>query len=321
MGEIDCSRYVFPPFSDLEYAVFKKDVNFFRATFEGGVFFVHATFKRHVSFSGATFKGLADFSLATFERGAGFNKATFKGPAGFGGATFKGCTEFNEATFEEDAEFGEAMFKESFEEEHSYVSFCGATFEGIADFEGMGEGFECIFYCDELDFSNTEFRKGVFIDIPGECFKVPKAEAEACRVQRISYEREGRKDDADRMFVRERRALKKAEVEEARANVSEVKEELKRLVASSPRKVERVKAELKAWFNLIKATSNYLLAKGRSSLEFLLADLTCEYGTNWKRPVILWIFLVFIIFPLLYFIFGGITGVSSPFHWITYTSA
>ena len=28
MGEIDCSGYVFPPFSDLEYTVFKKDVNF-----------------------------------------------------------------------------------------------------------------------------------------------------------------------------------------------------------------------------------------------------------------------------------------------------
>jgi len=112
--------------------------------------------------------------------------------------------------------------------------------------------------------------------------------------------------------------LRKAEVEEAKANVRKVKVESKRRIAfSPPRKVERVKAELKAWFDLIKATSNYV--KGRTSLEFLLADLTCEYGTNWKRPVILWIFLVFIIFPLLYFIFGGITRVSSPWDYLYFS--
>jgi len=70
---------------------------------------------------------------------------------------------------------------------------------------------------------------------------------------------------------------------------------------------------------LIKATSKYLLAKGKSSLEFFIADLTCEYGTNWKRPVISWIFLVFFIFPLLYFIFGGITKVSSPLDYLYFS--
>ena len=229
-----------------------------------------------------------------------FAFSVFKGDATFEGATFKGVAWFERATFE-----GDAWFE-------------GATFEGIANFWEKEEGSEYKFY-SKLDFSNTEFRKGVFIDIPSEWFKLPSAEAEACRVQRISYEREGRKDDADRMFVRERRALRKAEVEEAKANVRKVKEGLKRLVASSPRKVERVKAELKAWFDLIKATSKYLLAKGKSSLEFFIADLTCEYGTNWKRPVISWIFLVFFIFPLLYFILGGITKVSSPLDYLYFS--
>ena len=232
------------------------------------------------------------FAFSVFKGDARFEGATFEEDASFEGATFKGGASFKDATFEEGA------------------SFEDATFKGIADFRGKRRDFEYKFY-DELNFSNTEFRRGVFIDIPSECFKVPEAEAEACRVQRIYYEREGKKDDADRMFVRERRALRKAEVKEAKANARKVKEGLKRLIASSPRKVERVKVELKAWFDLIKATSKYLLAKGKSSLEFPLADLTCEYGTNWKRPVILWIFLVIIFFPLLYFIFGGITKVSS----------
>lgn len=36
--------------------------------------------------------------------------------------------------------------------------------------------------------------------------------------------------------------------------------------------------------------------------EWLIADLTCEYGINWKRPVKIWIILVFIVFPAIYFI-------------------
>jgi len=210
-----------------------------------------------------------------------FAFSVFKGDARFEGATFKGSASFEDATFEKGAWFEDA------------------TFKGMADFLGKRVNFECKFY-DELNFSNTEFRRGVFIDIPSERFKLPSAEAEACRVQRISYEREGRKDDADRMFVRERRALRRAEVEEAKANVREVK-------ALNPTSFGK---KVRIWF-VIKATSNYLLAKGRSSLEFLLADLTCEYGTNWKRPVILWMLFVFFIFPLLYFILGGITKVSS----------
>ena len=281
--KVDCSGYVFPKIPE--------SVDF--------------------SFVSSVFKGDALFKEATFEGIAWFKWAKFEGDVRFSGAKFEGVAWFIGTTFEGVAGFGETIFRGG-------AWFIEATFEGIANFRGKKEGSEYKFY-SKLDFSNTEFRKGVDIDIPSEWFKLPEAEAEACRVQRISYEREGRKDDADRMFVRERRALRRAEIEEAKANVREVKEELKRLVASSPQKVERVKAELKAWFDLIKATSKYLLAKGKSSLEFFIADLTCEYGTNWKRPVISWIFLVFFIFPLLYFILGGITKVSSPLDYLYFS--
>ena len=304
-----------------EDTTFKGDAWFIRATFEGDAWFKGVTFEGDAIFVWATFEGDASF-LATFKEEAIFEEATFKGEATFSRAKFKGNVGFIRATFERVARFvgatfeGNASFgRVTFKGE---ARFEGATFEGVADFREKKEDFEYKFY-GELDFSNTEFRKGVDIDIPSEWFKLPSAEAEACRVQRISYEREGKKDDADRMFARERRALRKAEVEEAKANVKKVKEELKRLIASSPRKVERIKAELKAWFNLIKVTSNYLLVKGRSSLEFFIADLTCEYGTNWKRPVISWIFLVFFIFPLLYFILGGITKVSSPLDYLYFS--
>jgi len=346
---VNCGRYAFPEIPEdvdfsFEDSIFRRDVSFNGATFEGNASFVRATFEGdawfwevtfegNAWFGGVTFERFAVFIEATFERFASFNKATFEGFALFDGATFKGSgAQFNGATFKGLASFDKATFEDfasfvraTFEEYVSFLAtfkgnacFNGATFEEITNFWGKKEGSECKFY-SKLSFLNTEFRRGVFIDIPSERFKLPSAEAEACRVQRISYEREGKKDDADRMFARERRALRKAEVEEAKANVSEVKGELKRLVASSPRKVERVKAELKVWFNLIKATSNYLLVKGRSSLEFFIADLTCEYGTNWKRPVISWIFLVFFIFPLLYFILGGITNVSSPLDYLYFS--
>jgi len=314
---VDCRGYVFPEIPEdkidfsFEASVFRGETSFRDATFEGKAWFKGATFKGEVRFDRATFEEEAWFENATFKGKVTFGRATFEKWACFAGAIFEGNASFYEATFEEEAWFYVATFEGDAE-------FEGATFEGIADFRfrRMPHKYK---FCSKLVFLNTEFRKGVLIDIPSEWFKLPSAEAEACRVQRISYEREGRKDDADRMFVRERRALRKAEVEEAKANVSEVKGELKRLVASSPRKVERVKAELKAWFNLIKATSNYLLVKGRSSLEFFIADLTCEYGTNWKRPVISWIFLVFFIFPLLYFILGGITKVSSPLDYLYFS--
>ncbi len=290
---VDCRRYVFPEIPEdfnfsFKYAIFKGNARFNGAKFEGDAEFNEATFERHAWFSRTTFKG-----------DAWFNEAKFEGNAGFSMATFEGHARFNGATFEEVA------------------WFVGATFEGIADFREKEENSEYKFY-GELSFSNAEFRKGVFIDIPSEWFKLPSAEAEACRVQRIFYEREGKKDDADRMFVRERRALRKAKVEEAKANVRKVKEEVKE-TNSSLRKVEKIKAELIKAFNLIKATSSYLLAKGSSSLEFLIADLTCEYGINWQRPVILWMFFVLFTFPLLYFILGGVTKVSSPLDYLYFS--
>ena len=36
--------------------------------------------------------------------------------------------------------------------------------------------------------------------------------------------------------------------------------------------------------------------------EWLIADLTCKYGISWKRPIMLWGTIVFIVFPVIYFI-------------------
>ncbi len=58
----------------------------------------------------------------------------------------------------------------------------------------------------------------------------------------------------------------------------------------------------------LKAISTSLSA----ILEIILADLTCEYGTNWKRPILLWFLFVLVVFPLVYYVlpFFGIETVS-----------
>ncbi len=194
-----------------------------------------------------------------------FRHAVFKKKACFHSAVFESDVDFTGAVFEGDACFSEA------------------TFMGHVDFGGEEEGEYCRFY-GLLRFANAEFRKGVSIDLPSECFRLPEAEAEACRVQALSYERELDRSKADEMFVRERRARRRAVVWRAREEFYRSK---------------GLKSKLKAAWSLVKAYAS-------STIEFLLADMTCRYGTDWKRPIALWVIAVLFLFPLAYWITGGV---------------
>lgn len=239
---LDCRGYVFPNIPiDVDFsfsrAVFERNSDFSGSKFEDA-YFVLAEFNYVSSFRGVKFEF------------ANFNKTKFNEKADFGGAEFKDAY-FIGAVFRGDAYFGRTIFERA------------AYFTG----EPRSEGYR--FY-GKLEFPNAEFQRGVNIDIPSEFFRLPEAEAEACRIQRLSYEKEGKKDDADRMFVRERRAIRRAVVKRA-------KKELKHS--------KNTKSKLGAMFGLIKAWIS-------SVIEWFLADLTCEYGTNWKRPILLWLIVV-----------------------------
>ncbi|MFP4641987.1 MAG: potassium channel family protein [Dehalococcoidia bacterium] len=279
-GEVGCSGYVFPEIPvDFEFS-FKSSV------FAGHALFTHATFQLDAQFSDTTFQELTWFGDATFEGEVWFDYATFHGFALFDYATFQEHAWFNDATFQEQTQFANVTFQGD-------AGFINATFEGGVWFDGaVFEGIVYFFETEdskyrfrgELSFSKADFRRGVEIDIPHELFKLPEAEAEACRVQRISYERDRRKDDADRMFVRERRALRKARVRQATEEWSNSK---------------GIKSKLRTLPKLIIAGSS-------SFLEFLLADLTCKYGTSWVRPVALWLGVIFLLFPPIYWASGGV---------------
>jgi len=322
-NKINCRGFRFPDFEfPLERAIFKESVDFSEAVFEGDAKFNKVIFKMEARFVGAIFgnaefretcfENVADFSNAKFEC-ADFTYAKFKGEdnrfdgavfgrAYFGEAEFEnfawfigtkfGYALFNFAKFGKYANFSMVRFMDNAEFQYStfrgLAEFIGTEFRGNVTFEGAEFLGEVSFKHDSkrvyakflgrLSFLNANFRKGISIDLPKECFRLPQAEAEACRVQRIWYEKEGNKDKADEMFVRERQALRRAKVRQAKEQLDESK---------------GIKSKLKAIWNLFKAYAS-------ASIEYLLADLTCKYGTNWKRPVVIWIFTVLMLFPLLY---------------------
>lgn len=53
--------------------------------------------------------------------------------------------------------------------------------------------------------------------------------------------------------------------------------------------------------------------------EFLFADLTCKYGTDWKRPVFLWMGLVIFVFPVFYALTKSVVPTSSLFDYVYFS--
>ncbi len=272
-------------------ATFKDLVFFGGATFKGRAEFSDATFEGEASFSDkATFEGKASFSDATFKAWAEFNCVRFKGEATFSGTIFEGEASFRDATFERLATFGGSTFegRASFSDSTfiGLVFFGGVTFKGRAVFSGsscvgnasfLGALFErtCTFanrnFGGKLLFTNTEFRQGIQIERDWESpepkkYKLAQAEQEGCRVQKISYENEGRKEAAEAMFVREMRA----------------------------RRREKIVSEKKP---LLKYPGRYIFYW----LEKWAIDKTCKYGTDWYS-LFKATLLVIISFSLIYFL-------------------
>ena len=270
-GGVNCRSFVFPKIPH------SLDFKFEGVIFKSSINFSYAKFCDSVDFTGAIFKDFADFSHTHFENGAEFGGVLFEDFVNFSDATFEGKTQFDHSQFKRGATFNKAKFltfyisfwNVKFFDEVDFIkttfggivhfintcffvseiiSFNTAVFKGkaefinsifrdFADFSGKPKEEEYKFY-DELSFEIADFSKGLNIDIPSEWFKLPQAEAEACRVQRLFYEKEGKRDDADRVFVRERRAIRRAIVKRA-------KKELKHS--------KNTKSKLGAMFGLIKA--------------------------------------------------------------------
>lgn len=141
-------------------------------------------------FTGFYFPEFTSFARVTFEETALFVEATFegKGRAFFLEAIFQGHADFEEATFKGIADFYGATFKFD-------AVFRGATFKGSADFKGVT--FEAGAYFEWADFRRVaDFRKAAF--------KYPEFKEIACRLSKISYQKEGQYDKAGDSYYEER---------------------------------------------------------------------------------------------------------------------
>lgn len=297
-NDLNCFSYVFPRYNNF----------FLGAVFEGYVNLVGATFEGRNSFKGSIFKNTAEFSGSVFEDGADFQNATFEGianfcnthflvrsnvnfPINFMYATFENHVSFDSALFNEHttfwyssfnkiAVFSSSTFNKSTTFKHT-LFLGGANFEKVSfkdkvSFKGVTSDRLCSFvdsqFHGSLTFDNADYRQGVImerLDRPEkDKYYLFSAEQEGCRIQRLSYDKEGKRESADSTFVREMRAKRKSRFQE-------------------------------------KSFLAKLLGHIHNIFEFIFVDLITLYGTSWER-IILSSFFVISFFAVLYWFFGCI---------------
>ena len=61
-----------------------------------------------------------------------------------------------------------------------------------------------------------------------------------------------------------------------------------------------------------------LFLKMEALFEWLFADLTCKYGTDWKRPIIIWLSAVNVFFPILFLLTKSVEGLSGSMSFMDY---
>ncbi len=275
-------------------ARFEGPTEFIGATFEGEfnnfdevvfsyyVQFEEAIFAHDVTLKTSTFKD-AEFIATIFCGEADFTKATFEDTVTFECAYFGNDAIFDEVEFRKTARFSGALA--DYPEYLEYVLL--GEVEGLEELKNIerlierASQVECKIQPDHkfmkgLSFSNSEFLAINFVEFSGgdelsseaiewfeSLFNSPHALAEAARVQRLSFEREEKRNCADKVFVLEMRAKRKIRLRNAQS------------------KLEKFKAHT------------------RNFIEWLLGDLPSEYGTNWVR-LFLFSLLVIISNAILY---------------------
>jgi len=271
-GKADFFKTIFLSGVTFRYVKFNNQTLFWNTFFGGEVDFKWSIFKGLTNFNGSIFgdkfEDKVDFQGASFEMGVNFKDVTFGGEVLFRFANFTIGAYFLNANFKKRVTFRNATFGGSVSFERGWfcrdVIFSGACFERTCSFKGR-------YFGGDLLFTNSDFRQGLVMD---EDWKYPekgkytlsKAEEESCRVQKIAFDKEGKKEASDAMFVREMRA----------------------------RRSTRIKSNKKP---LWKNPNIYILCW----LEKWAIDKTSKYGTDWYSLVKATL-LVIVSFSLIYFL-------------------
>lgn len=306
-SRLDCNKFVFPPIksrsetNNIFYnSVFRGVVNFDKAIFEGKMDYCNVKFENRVIFNGAQFKGIVLFDNVHFKEDTTFINTEFYNDAEFHKVRFRSNAWFMSSTFHREARFSGTTFEKyagfMYMTVHSYSLLADNTrFEGECNFKrAVFKGpvfFIDTYFINKVIFNHTSFLEHLFIekrdsngehifsdevslssvicevgnpfDLPESYIKLPASRNTIYRSQRLIYEKESNRTDADRMYLKERRA-----------GCQVIK----------------------------KSGSNS--DKLKSYIEWSIADLSSEYGTNWKRPIFLWVLSVLFVFPILHGIIG-----------------
>ncbi len=121
-----------------------------------------------------------------------------------------------------------------------------------------------------------------FVEVEDCRFNSHRAEEVMYRLARISWERNGDLDRADTYYYHEMVARRESRLSGRRKGLKK------------------------------------LLLQLEVAFEWLFADLTCKYGTDWKRPILIWLAAVNVFFPALFFLTKSVAGISGGMGFLDY---
>ncbi|NJE43449.1 pentapeptide repeat-containing protein [Thermococcus sp. GR6] len=204
--------------AQFEETKFREPVEFHSTRFIENVRFKSTFFDSIAEFPEAIFLQSADFSGAIFNNRADFKRAFFNGDAIFRDASFRLSVDFSEKPTEEELRkvLSDVRLKDVLLSKKIQINF-GYKFGGKVDFSHTSVTAMKFVELDKLIPESSDYE--MLLQEFAGLFRVPEAIIESARIQRVSFDKEGKREEADRMFVLEMRARRRVRSERANMKI------------------------------------------------------------------------------------------------------
>ena len=314
-------------FADVDFLAseFKDETTFYNAQFNDSAKFVGTVFKSNVDFTNTVFCMDGNFQYAEFWKMTDFSKAEFKGKTDFSQAEFKEKVNFTEAVFLDLLVFNNTIYRNILGLDRSKYLFPCSEYRALTIQKNVYKQFDDTSNIETISvksmrakrklYLTSVYRRYISIDrhfkkiiceLWNNC--VSEENSEGCK-------RNDRKDFDITYKIQSRHRH-----DNYQSLLSEFILYLKHLLTDhvdeylkkySTKENYGYPRRITSW---IKRRLKFIKASLAALSEMFIIDLTCEYGTNWKRPVLLWSILVFLVFPVLYILVDGVkTGGGTPY--------
>ncbi len=246
-------------------------------------FYSNSEFNHDLSLNDSVFEGNIHFENIVFEKHVYFNEVTFKKPVMFKDVTFKSNVEFTNAVI-------------------NYGYFKNVRFEGQAIFEKSD--------LNNIDMKNCKFNKGVYFQngkfngntVLENCTFKDKAWfynanfGKDLKILDIEFNSEAKFEGSEFKEI--------IEIDKTHFNKPEDGEYLYRNAISTwEEKNDRAKADL--YFVKMMREKRRQKGKFKSILEWMLVDITTEYGTSWLNILFSWAIII-LGSAFIYGVFNGL---------------